>query len=306
MEPSTGVISPPIHDDAPPPPPDWLAVDRELLCPLCDYNLRGLTESRCPECGHQFNWRELQEEKRREHPYLFEHQHRRNVWSFFQTRKASLRSRRFWREVQPLHRPDPRRLIMYWLAAVMLCMLIAPLMLITPLLQDYFFRVSTTGPFTFIAPGFGLRQVHFWMHDIGGPIILMIIAWPWLTFGALLLYRASLRQAKILPSHVLRCAVYTADAASVVVPLLILAAVLRNRELLGLGELEWLYHPFGYRADPSLLVPLLLALCVLAYRLSIAYRRYLRFRHSIVAVVASQLIVGLVIFKAYFYWRVGY
>ena len=25
--------------------------DRDVVCPLCGYNLRGLTSSRCPECG---------------------------------------------------------------------------------------------------------------------------------------------------------------------------------------------------------------------------------------------------------------
>ena len=29
----------------------WLA-DRDVPCPLCGYNLRGLIALRCPECGH--------------------------------------------------------------------------------------------------------------------------------------------------------------------------------------------------------------------------------------------------------------
>ena len=29
---------------------DYLS-DRDAACPLCQYNLRGLTSSRCPECG---------------------------------------------------------------------------------------------------------------------------------------------------------------------------------------------------------------------------------------------------------------
>jgi hypothetical protein len=31
------------------------AIDFDILCPHCDYNLRGLTESRCPECGTHFD-----------------------------------------------------------------------------------------------------------------------------------------------------------------------------------------------------------------------------------------------------------
>src|SRR5882724_6811288 len=29
--------------------PDWAASSDEIECPMCDYNLRGLTEPRCPE-----------------------------------------------------------------------------------------------------------------------------------------------------------------------------------------------------------------------------------------------------------------
>lgn len=31
------------------------ATDSELSCPTCDYNLTGLTENRCPECGEAFD-----------------------------------------------------------------------------------------------------------------------------------------------------------------------------------------------------------------------------------------------------------
>jgi hypothetical protein len=43
---------------SPPPPPSsehaWLLEylrDHDAVCPLCKYNLRGLTQPRCPECG---------------------------------------------------------------------------------------------------------------------------------------------------------------------------------------------------------------------------------------------------------------
>src|SRR6476646_822679 len=34
--------------------PDWEHIQRDIRCPLCEYNLRGLIESRCPECGRYF------------------------------------------------------------------------------------------------------------------------------------------------------------------------------------------------------------------------------------------------------------
>ncbi len=35
------------------------AVDSGLRCPECEYNLTGLTEPRCPECGVVFDWEEV-------------------------------------------------------------------------------------------------------------------------------------------------------------------------------------------------------------------------------------------------------
>lgn len=47
------------------PPPAWsdreailgFLRDRDVVCPVCRYNLRGLSEPRCPECGHELRLR---------------------------------------------------------------------------------------------------------------------------------------------------------------------------------------------------------------------------------------------------------
>jgi hypothetical protein len=71
--------------------PDWAAQREDLLCPLCEYNLRGLTDPRCPECGYRFDWDQLRDEKLKTHPYLFEHHPERNAWSFRKTATGCLR-----------------------------------------------------------------------------------------------------------------------------------------------------------------------------------------------------------------------
>jgi tRNA(Ile2) C34 agmatinyltransferase TiaS len=53
--------------------PDWESITRNVKCPLCGYNLRGLVEPRCPECGYQFEWQRIFHPERDLHPYLFEH-----------------------------------------------------------------------------------------------------------------------------------------------------------------------------------------------------------------------------------------
>src|SRR4051812_30024329 len=104
---------------APPPPdtPDWGALLDDVPCPLCTYNLRGLTDPRCPECGYTFSWPALFEARRTVHPYLFEHHPKRNVRAFLRTSLATLLPRRFWRSLSAAHPVGVRRLIFYWFLA---------------------------------------------------------------------------------------------------------------------------------------------------------------------------------------------
>jgi hypothetical protein len=60
-------------------PPDWNSITDDAFCPLCNYNLRGLTEPRCPECGHRFAWKDLIAPDGMIYPFLFEHQPRPKV-----------------------------------------------------------------------------------------------------------------------------------------------------------------------------------------------------------------------------------
>ena len=60
-------------------PFDWNNIPGEVYCPLCEYNLRGITEPRCPECGYAFDWADVLDPRRRLRPYVFEHHPERNV-----------------------------------------------------------------------------------------------------------------------------------------------------------------------------------------------------------------------------------
>ncbi len=99
--------------------PDWGAVSDEVLCPLCEYNLRGIAQPRCPECGYRFKWEEMLDERRRRHPYLFEHHPERNVGSFLRTAHGGLRPRRFWSSLHPVQPSRVSRLLAYHLIASM-------------------------------------------------------------------------------------------------------------------------------------------------------------------------------------------
>lgn len=41
------------------PQPPTSGIDEDIPCPKCQYNLRGLTVPRCPECGFHFEWKDL-------------------------------------------------------------------------------------------------------------------------------------------------------------------------------------------------------------------------------------------------------
>jgi hypothetical protein len=82
--------------------PDWSALETDLRCPRCDYNLRMLTLPRCPECGLEFDWAELiaATARERECP-IFEYQWRRRpVQSFLFTIWLAVQPWRLWRAIK--------------------------------------------------------------------------------------------------------------------------------------------------------------------------------------------------------------
>ena len=289
--------------------PDWASV-RDLHCPLCGYNLRGLVKPRCPECGYRFRWAELLDEKLTVHPYLFEHHPERNTWSFLKTLVGGLRPARFWKVLHPGQAVHPGRLTTYWLLVAVPTVVAgaaAPLVVGTVLSNASL--AASWRSLMFFIPGQG------WYHPRDGTIIATpppppshfsghgwdvmwkeagedyvaaaaaVCAWPWVTLLTLMIFRASMRRAKVRAAHVRRCVVYCADA--------FLWAALLVLALNALAMFVWMSGgPAGMDHWWSASA-LLGAWGVAAYRLGRAYERYLRFDHPLATVIASQVIVGL-------------
>jgi hypothetical protein len=95
----------------------------DVLCPMCSYNLRGLAEPRCPECGYASTWAELTDARLRPHPYLFEHHPEKSVRSFLRTLLGTALPRRFWPTVPAGQPVRVWRLTVY----LLLCWLPLPL-----------------------------------------------------------------------------------------------------------------------------------------------------------------------------------
>lgn len=328
-------VDDPEHSSAPPEAPPQ---SDDLRCPLCEYDLRGLTEPRCPECGYRFNWSDLTDPARRLHPYLFEHHPEQKVRAFLRTHLNGLRPRRFWTSLLPAQPSFPRRLLLYWCvgAALMVPVLVAHYALWarvhiahTEFERARYAKMFPPGnpSYEHIVKQFGSYQQY---EDQTMPLppsaafhrrafdaergwtlwfAACLLAWPWATFLALLVFRISMRRARIKPVHVLRCVLYSFDAYGWIA--LATCAVVVHRALLTWGDwpprpvvrLPLVPHapiptvtPYSYRPDP---VPDVLfwlggaLLLFMIYRLTSAFRHYLKFDHPAATVLASQLIVAL-------------
>ena len=290
--------------------PDWSSSSSDVRCPLCDYNLRGLTEPRCPECGYAFEWGEVLSPPP-SLPYLFECQPGRNVRSFVATQVRGWVPRRFWRELRPEVAIRRGRLLLYWLMSAALMLALMSPGLFTA--GDAFFTRRATSRAMLSRAWAGdprlaqvlasavppwntfpfSRSVFRYDDALGGRALAAVgfLAWPWLTFAVLQVFAVSMRRARVRRWHVLRCVLYACDfglAAGVAVPL-----------LLWCDPLE---HPAASAAGAAALLPLA---AYVSYRLGTAYHLYLRFHRPFLTAAASQAIALLVTWKAA-YWLAGY
>jgi hypothetical protein len=310
----------------PTPAPDWSSFQAEIHCPLCEYNLRGLTEPRCPECGFAFDWNELLNSELHRHPYLFEHQTKRKLRSFWKTYWRNALPGRFWREVSPVQTVFPGRLLIYWLIAnsFALMLLIVPLVLSavdtarsnaasralwTPLVGGVNYTYSGPSPSWNLQPsgtrfrrsavaGISAAQLNknfpptlslefvrqVWNSSpwdgTFGLAILLLVLWPWLTLLSLLFcFQISMKRAKIKDSHILRCVIYGCDFGFLAIAFLIFLRM------------------HGARHDVILYALSAYAILTL-YRLTFAYKRYLRFHLPFFTILASQVIVILFVLTA--------
>jgi hypothetical protein len=322
------------------PPPDWSSIAETHRCPLCDYDLRGLVQPRCPECGFQFQWDEIFTPGRQLHPYLFELHPERNVWSYFATKLGGAAPWRFWQKLRPTTASRPRRLLLYWLISAPLVSLALvggfvefarhsmatsaiyrrnlQLMLAThpddPGVQQVIARYGSVdkaldarAPRPYSARFIGMlydlyRRDHGWMSlSYAWLTVIAFICWPWLTFAALLLFQASLRHARVRPVHVLRCAVYSCDAALVAA---VMCLVLMPSELpWSRWGIVYVFNlPVPQTSVNVAIVGAMLAALTL-YKLGFACWFYLRLKGAWAVAVASQVLVILAVVAAAQLWQ---
>ena len=136
-------------------------------------------------------------------------------------------------------------------------------------------------------------------------LTLILFLWPWMTIGALLVFRISMRRTKIRSAHVMRCVLYSFDAALwsalfFIVMMAANAAIKGNLDIttIGIPMERWLYNLIPALQNISVMLLVLIAILLYcSYRLIRAYRLYLRFHMPLATIVASQVIVLLFSFN---------
>jgi hypothetical protein len=308
----------------------------EVLCPLCGYNLRGLAEPRCPECGYRFVWADISDPARRLHRYLFEHHPERNAWSFARTLIGGLRPRTFWTSLHPAQPSRLGRLVLYWaLAASLLVAVVAghyglwlaesavraqanratlaqgwPVGRRQPIERQFGTFENYLDTFQPVAPDAAFYR-RAWEEERGWTLLFagFWLVWPWVVVLTLaVLFRLSMRRARIRTAHVLRCAVYGFDAVAWLAGVAALALGVRAANWYGLAPkvLTRLVPaapldtgvPTLYRPDiftDTLFWGGLAAVVLTSYRLASALRHYLRFDHAAATVTCAELVAALLL-----------
>ena len=285
--------------------PDWSQIGHEVFCPLCEYNLRGLREPRCPECGYRFGWPEVLDPRRAEHPYLYEHHPDGRHW--WRTLLGSWRPSTFFRSLHPTQKSRPSLLLVYWLLGIprlaAACVLAAGGVLVSILAgwssyAGYGLYRLTSG-WSGVSAVISSREWQSECWDYIVPLDVAVpILWAMLTIGSLFIFQISMRRVRIRSVHVVRCVLYSFD---LVVPAI--ALVLASTPLFFFktpAYPRWPGMPF-----PPLVVFMLfppLVMVVLGpLRLWMAYKHYLRFDRPVATVLASQIIVLLALFVIGFF-----
>lgn len=302
------------------PGPDWTKQVEDVHCPLCEYNLRGLVEPRCPECGHTFEWNRLLDPTQRLHPWLFEHHPRHKIWSFLMTTLGQLSPRRFWTSLHPAMPSRPRLLVLFWLVSAFLAMLT----LSRPLAEAW----SETAQWSnserqrmrlpqnqawrqHVAQQYGSVEQYLdlvsplppslrffeamWQDNV--TLRLLITAyvayagWPWIAALTLMIFRASMRQARVRFAHVMRCVIYSADITPVLFVFLVAGVAPAINRTLGMIPYDSFERLAWFVAGSG-------AYAMVSWRLIRAYQLYLRFPLAWAVVLSVQIIVALVVLQA--------
>ena len=259
--------------------PDWSGMDSQVHCSICSYNLRGLTNPRCPECGYPFQWSELRPRSNSWIDRFFEYATHSFIRSFLFTWLRAFLPGRFYAKVTASHPIHKRRLI------IILLLLILPAipLQIVPFLAHLVFHMKFLANVPFSSAAFcdlflylsGRSYISIW-------IIFSLAPLAWITFSVFSIFflRQTARKAKNNLWHVIRCVVYSAA------PFIPLSAI---APLFMVFFMELHYSILTFELFNNALSLSLLLLWPI-FLLASSAKHYLRIPHPLFTILALQLI----------------
>lgn len=276
-----------LHDGV----PRWEAIDFEVRCPRCGYELRLLPQARCPECGLEFDWRTVLDTSAWRSDFLFEHHWRTHpVRSWIKTTWAGLRPLRFWQYVSMHDRVQLGPLWFLLLTSVLWFAITVNLVAwLTGLALQAALRVVSPG---FITPQWewldGMQQVMSWalfnFNNPGGDLQLLCVLHVSLlaALAVLCVLRQRVGGCRVRRVHILRVFAYASTPIYLCLGVLFVAVV----GLLGLVD--------SRGASPVLVVSAVICgmavmlVCPVLFLMA-GFDRYMRIPRALLLAVAVVL-----------------
>jgi hypothetical protein len=306
--------------------------DRDLPCPLCDYNLRGIAEPRCPECGHTFDFADLLGGHIPPR-WLYEHRRGWAPGALMLTWMRSLRPRAFWSSVRPTLAIHRARLIAYVLQLIALAAILSWLPLFsygivremghqrTARQQLLATMLDETGQ---LRPEMGERAAmragetvdEFIDRFLPSPwlsalwyagstwrpmqrLLMGILAWAVLSVVMLVSFRKAFGKPDVNIWHLWRVAIYSGDFLLVGWAFLLAPG---HYVQPAMDAMDAIFPPLfdiagGRRAGAGAALLLLLLLVVAALRFASGYRRYLGWPNALRTTLLIQCFVLLAVMQ---------
>jgi hypothetical protein len=243
---------------------------------------------------------------------------------------ATVRPRKFWTSLRPDHPSSPRRLLWYWAIANGLTIAVAGLWYWA---ERVAMRPTRSQSLLFWQESGFQTQLHGW--DFGAStsayyvrltlagitfhftglsellrwIVGLLLLYDLMLLALLMIFQGSMRLAKVRPIHVVRCLVYSADTVIWIGAAIVLMTFASVAIRLPQGiEHVWADGPLlagAYFLYAALSLPILYW-GVTSWRMYVAYKRYLQFRHALSTTLIVQfmlLLLGTTIFAVWFSFR---
>lgn len=286
--------------------PNWDAIDFDLSCPRCAYNLRQLPGPRCPECGLEFDWRPLIRRHVDHATLLIEHAWRRRpAFSWLKTLGWTFAPGTIWRRVTLYDAVRPGPLLTFAVTSVLAILALTHALACAIVYVTFLLTPQTRGGW----------QIWTWQHPelhqlwmfgtwptLGDPRYLLMLLGVLFGIGGagivLFVMQQTLGRCRVRSIQLLRVVVYVAPPLVACASLVLVAFVVLLPRGMFVGQVPLVPGEALFDRAPLWQWMVLsggVSLLFVAYAvlLTTALRRYLKLPRAAFVGVMSSLVAGL-------------